>query len=124
MASFGTLEYRSRERNLKPDRNSEARCEPGFYEAIVEALVAAATATLFIGGGIALELIVRHPFRQPARRAAKILAAIIVVGALCELLELTGVWHSKVDEILFASKLARLHDGLPNRMAPYYDQFS
>ena len=76
------------------------------------------TATFFIFCGIALALLVLRRRSAGAIIVARILAAAVALGAACEAGELIGLWHSRVDELLFASKLAQLDGGMPNRMAP------
>ena len=76
-----------------------------------------ATAALFILIGVALASALRS--RSPVTGVmGKVLAAIVVVAAASEILEFTGIWHSRVDEVLFAAKLSEIQGGLPNRMAP------
>ena len=77
-----------------------------------------ATASLFVLSGAALEILVRHAGYSGLYTAAKVLATLVALGGLCELLEAAGVWHSVIDEILFASKLAQPDVGFANRMAP------
>lgn len=77
-----------------------------------------AAAVLFILSGIALAITIGRSSSPHLRTIGKLLAVIVVVAAVAELLELVGVWHSMVDEFLFASKLANAGDSLPNRMAP------
>jgi signal transduction histidine kinase len=77
-----------------------------------------ATAVLFILSGIALALALRSHSIAFADVLRKTLGAIVLALALSELLELTGLWHSQVDEWLFSSKLWDSQNGLPNRMAP------
>jgi signal transduction histidine kinase len=77
-----------------------------------------ATATLFIISGITLAISIQ-PKRSPFTcNLAKVLATIVVLAAFSELLELAAIWHSRVDDFLFASKLSDAKGGLPNRMAP------
>jgi hypothetical protein len=77
-----------------------------------------ATATLFIISGITLAISIQ-PKRSPFPcNLAKVLATIVVLAAFSELLELAAIWHSRVDDFLFASKLSDAKGGLPNRMAP------
>jgi signal transduction histidine kinase len=77
-----------------------------------------ATAVLFILTGVALASALRSGPSGIASVIGKVVAAIVVVTAVSELLELAGIWHSHVDELLFASKLTAKQDILPNRMAP------
>ncbi|MEY2558325.1 MAG: hypothetical protein QOE34_1750 [Verrucomicrobiota bacterium] len=77
-----------------------------------------ATAVLFILSGIALALALRSHSIAFADVMRKILGAIVLALAVSELLELTGLWHSHVDEWLFSSKLWDSRNGLQNRMAP------
>jgi signal transduction histidine kinase len=76
-----------------------------------------ATAVLFILSGISLAISIRR--KSPDLRVIrKLFAAIVIAASLAELLQLAGVWHSIVDEILFSSRLSTARDALPNRMAP------
>ncbi len=91
-----------------------------FLKRVVPGFVAMnpATATLFILSGISLFFLRPSVSSSFPRALGKFFAAIVLVAALAELLELAGVWHSLVDEFLFASRLTSVHDDLPNRMAP------
>lgn len=88
------------------------RVAPGFVA------MNPATAVLFILAGIALSIALCFGDSKSARISRKILGAIVAILAACELLELTGIWHSPVDEWLFSSKLWDRQNNLPNRMAP------
>jgi signal transduction histidine kinase len=77
-----------------------------------------ATAVLFVLTGVALGLTVGLRDSKFARLTAKALAAVVAIAAGVELIELTGLWHSPVDEILFAGKLWDPQNGIQNAMAP------
>jgi signal transduction histidine kinase len=77
-----------------------------------------ATAVLFILSGSSLFLSLRRDASAKARGLAKSFAVFIILVAAAELMELAGAWHSRADEILFASKLGLDVTGVPNRMAP------
>ena len=77
-----------------------------------------ATAALFIFTGIALECARHGQSSDIATFVARLFAVIVVIAAGSELLEITGLWDSHVDELMFASRLSAKHDTLPNRMAP------
>ncbi|MFN2541143.1 MAG: sensor histidine kinase [Chthoniobacterales bacterium] len=76
------------------------------------------TATLFICSGSALLLSLGQHYSDAKTVFVKILALVVALAAFCELLETAGIWHSILDEFLFASKLSDARDALPNRMAP------
>ncbi|HEX7516788.1 MAG TPA: HAMP domain-containing sensor histidine kinase [Chthoniobacterales bacterium] len=76
------------------------------------------TAVLFILTGIALACTLNGRSSEVAKFIARLFAAVVAIAAASEFLEITGFWHSRVDELLFASKLSAKQDLLPNRMAP------
>ena len=76
------------------------------------------TAVLFILSGIALALALRPDLIPFGEQIRKILASIVMAFGGVELLELTGLWRSPVDEWLFSSKLWDARNALPNRIAP------
>lgn len=79
------------------------------------------TAVLFTVAGVSLWL-QRHPGpahdRPLSRRIARIGAAFIFVVALIKLGSDLGAWGTRVDQILFAHKLAHDQPTRPNQMAP------
>ena len=77
-----------------------------------------ATAVLFVLTGIALGLTVGLRDSKFARLTAKVLATVVAIAAGVELIELTGLWRSPIDEILFADKLWDPQNGIQNAMAP------
>jgi signal transduction histidine kinase len=94
------------------DIESLKRTVPGFVA------MNPITAVLFILSGVALALALYDGLTPFAKQIRKVLAAIVMGLAIAELIELTGVWHSPVDEWLFSSKLWDARNALPNRMAP------
>jgi signal transduction histidine kinase len=76
-----------------------------------------ATAVLFILSGIALAFAIFRSSRS-GDVVRKFLGAIVLGAALMELLEVMGLWHWPIDQILFRSKLWEPLTLLPNRMAP------
>jgi signal transduction histidine kinase len=76
------------------------------------------TAVLFIFTGVALMGKLRGDSSGSVRFMANFMSAVVVIAAGSEFLELTGHWHSLVDEWLFASKLSGGQFSPPNRMAP------
>src|SRR5450432_3095139 len=94
------------------DLESLKRVLPGFVA------MNPATALLFIFSGSALACSRHEQSSNIARFIARFLAVVVVIAAGSEFLEITGSWHSGVDELLFASKLSAKQDILPNRMAP------
>lgn len=88
------------------------RIAPGFVA------MNPASAVLFVFTGISLALTVGLRDSKFARLAAKALAAIVAIIAGVELLELIGLWHSPLDEILFAGSLWDPQHGIKNAMAP------
>jgi signal transduction histidine kinase len=94
------------------DAESLKRVLPGFVA------MNPATAALFICAGTALMFRTWHGQSRVTVVIARLLAIFVAAAALAELLEVAGLWHSIVDETLFASKLFQAGDALPNRMAP------
>ena len=94
--------------------------EVDLLKRVTPALVAMnpATALLFIACGAALSLAVRPGTSGQTRRTRSLLAGFVVIAAAAELLELSGLIWSPVDELLFAAKIEELHGSFPNRMAP------
>jgi signal transduction histidine kinase len=76
-----------------------------------------ATALLFILTGVSLAMRIGWLSRF-ALITGKILAAMVLLAALAELIELTGVWRSPIDQALFAGSLGDAENSLPNRMSP------
>ena len=77
-----------------------------------------ATAVLFVLIGISFALMVGLSGSKFARITARVLGAIVVIAAGAEVIELTGLWHSPIDEILFADRLWDPQNGIVNAMAP------
>jgi hypothetical protein len=76
-----------------------------------------ATAALFVLTGVALACARRAESSEIAKFIARLFTVAVVIAAVSEFAEMTGLWHSQVDELLFASKLSTSQDVLPNRMA-------
>lgn len=77
-----------------------------------------ATATLFVLTGVSLACARYGQSSAIAKFIARFFAAVVLIAALSEFLEITGLWRSRVDETMFASQLSAKQDTLPNRMAP------
>src|SRR5205085_2179890 len=88
------------------------RVTPGF------AAMNPATAVLFILIGISFGLTLGSRQSRLARIVGNVLASVVLLTALAELIELTGFWHSPLDEFLFAGKLWDPQEKVLNRMAP------
>ena len=76
------------------------------------------TAVLFVLTGIAFALMISYRDSKFAVLTGRILAGIVLVAALSELIEMLGLWHSPVDETLFAGKLWDPQTEISNQMAP------
>jgi signal transduction histidine kinase len=77
-----------------------------------------ATAVLFILIGTSFGLTLGSRRSRLVRIIGNVLAGVVALAALAELIELTGFWHSPLDEFLFAGKLWDPQSGIVNRMAP------
>ena len=77
-----------------------------------------ATAVLFVLTGISFGMMVGLRDSKFARVAARALAGIVAIAASAEVIELTGLWHSPLDEVLFADRLWDPQNGIVNAMAP------
>jgi len=88
------------------------RVAPGFVA------MNPATAVLFVLIGIAFGIMIGWGDLKFARLVAKALAGVVAIAAGAELIELTGLWRSPIDEILFANRLWDAQKGIQNAMAP------
>ncbi|MFN2542567.1 MAG: sensor histidine kinase, partial [Chthoniobacterales bacterium] len=77
-----------------------------------------ATAVMFVLTGISFGMMVGLRDSKFARLTARAVAGLVAVAAAAELLELTGLWRSPIDEILFADRLWDAQNGIQNAMAP------
>jgi len=77
-----------------------------------------ATAVLFLLTGISFGMTVGLTDSKFARGQAKVLAGVVAILAGVEVVELTGLWRSPIDEILFADRLWDPQNGIQNAMAP------
>ncbi|HEU0040590.1 MAG TPA: HAMP domain-containing sensor histidine kinase [Verrucomicrobiae bacterium] len=77
-----------------------------------------ATAVLFLLTGISFGMTIGLRDSKFARVTAKVLAGVVAILAGVEVVELTGLWRSPIDEILFADQLWDPQNGIQNAMAP------
>jgi signal transduction histidine kinase len=77
-----------------------------------------ATAVLFVLTGVSFAMTIGLPGSKFARITARALAGTVVLAAAAELLELTELWQSPIDQILFAGSLWDPENGIQNAMAP------
>ena len=77
-----------------------------------------ATAVLFVLSGISFGMIVGVRDSKVATAIARALGVIVAIAAAAELIELTGLWRSPIDEVLFADRLWDPQNGIQNAMAP------
>src|SRR5256885_6586689 len=75
-----------------------------------------ATAVLFILAGISFGMTVGLRDSKFAIFTARALAGIVAIAAGVELIELTGLWRSPIDEVLFPGKLWDPQNGIQNAM--------
>jgi signal transduction histidine kinase len=88
------------------------RVAPGFVA------MNPATAVLFVLTGISLWMTLRPRPSKLVMLTAKALAGLVAFAAAAELLELSGLWQSPIDKLLFANQLWDPQHGIQNGMAP------
>ncbi|MFL6590946.1 MAG: sensor histidine kinase, partial [Chthoniobacterales bacterium] len=77
-----------------------------------------ATAVLIVASGIAVALRLSRGASRATVVVAKILAVAVASLAMAQLFEMTGLWDSPVDEVLFPDRLWDARHQIMNRMAP------